>query len=231
MVALTAHPLDNPIWAALTTRQVGQSLSDGQVRRYHPAFSPFAASAEGTAESLIGLASLAAPGEQVILQQKTEIAPPPGFILVRSAPTVQMVAGQIEGPPAAFNWAVLTEVDGPDMLALARLTRPGPFAERTHELGRFVGVRIEGELVAMAGERMKSDRFTEVSGVCTHPQHRGKGYAAGLMREVAREILTRGETPFLHAFENNTDAIALYDRLGFSIRWRPALMVLERVTV
>ncbi len=81
-------------------------------------------------------------------------------------------------------------------------------------MGRFVGVRCDGRLVAMAGERMKAGPFTEVSGVCTHPDHHGHGYAAGLMREVGRGILGRGETPFLHAFAENVGAIGLYERLG-----------------
>jgi predicted GNAT family acetyltransferase len=222
------HPLDRPIWTALTTRQVAFAQVKGGMRRLKPAFGPFAASAEGTAESLAGLAALVPVGAQVYLQQSEEISPPPGLVLVRAARTVQMVAEEIEGPPAAFAFEVLTPPDAPQMLALASLTKPGPFAERTHELGRFLGVRHEGRLVAMAGERMKPGPFTEISGVCTHPDHRGRGYAAGLMREVARAILARGETPFLHAFADNVGAIALYERLGFVTRCQPMLIALQR---
>jgi len=100
------------------------------------------------------------------------------------------------------------------MLALATLTRPGPFFDRTHQLGDFLGVRIEGQLVAMAGERMKPLGFTEVSVVCTHPDHRGRGYAGALMRLVAARILDHGETPFLHAYASNRGAIALYETRG-----------------
>ena len=114
------------------------------------------------------------------------------------------------------------------MLALARLTRPGPFSARTHRLGAFIGVKLDGRLVAMAGERMKPDGFTEVSGVCTHPDHRGRGYAGGLMRLVARRILERGETAFLHAYESNIGAIALYESLGFRRRRTVILTVLKR---
>ena len=222
------HPLDRPIWSALTTRQAHLAQKAGGVLRYAPTYAPFAASAAGTSDSYADLAALLPQGGQIVLQQAEQIAAPPGLIAVRAAATVQMVATRIEGPNAEFDVDVLTVADAPEMLALARLTRPGPFAERTNELGRFVGVRHEGRLVAMAGERMKAAAFTEVSGVCTHPDHRGKGYAAGLMRNVARTILSRGEMPFLHAYADNVGAIALYEKLGFATRWQPKLMVFER---
>src|SRR5689334_2909734 len=120
----------------------------------------------------------------------------------------------------------LTDADAAQMLALATLTRPGPFFARTHQLGEFIGVRIDGQLAAMAGERMKPDGFTEVSGVCTHPDHRGRGYAGVLSSLVAERIIARGEVPFLHAFADNAAAIGLYETLGFRIRARPTMTVL-----
>ncbi len=104
------------------------------------------------------------------------------------------------------------------MLALAAATEPGPFATRTHELGRFIGVRVDGNLVAMAGERFVLPGMTEVSAVCTDPAYRGRGWAAALTAEVARGIIARGETPFLHVVESNTTARAVYERIGFADR-------------
>jgi len=222
------HPLNRPIWTSLTTRQADLAQSAGSILRYDPAFAPFAATADASAASLANLAELVLPGGNIVLQQAEAIAPPSGLVIIRSALTVQMVAERIEGDPAAFVFEELGVTDAPEMAELAALTKPGPFSTRTHEMGRFVGMRRDGRLVAMAGERMKAGPFTEVSGVCTHPAHRGHGYAAGLMREVGRGILGRGETPFLHAFAENVGAIGLYERLGFVTRWRPVLMVFER---
>lgn len=179
------HPLDRPIWTALTTNQAGLALVAGNIRRYDPAFAPFAATSDGSPDSFAGLADLVSPGGNIILQQAELIAAPPGLSLIRSAATVQMIAAEINGAVAEFAYEVLRDDDAPEMRELAALTKPGPFAARTHQLGEFIGVRADGRLVAMAGERMRAGSFTEISGVCTHPDHRGHGYAAGLMRAIA----------------------------------------------
>ncbi len=114
------------------------------------------------------------------------------------------------------------------MVELTALTKPGPFGPRTHELGHYVGIRDGGKLVAMAGERLKVPGYTEVSAVCTHPDHLGKGYAAALISEVMRAIRERGETPFLHVRAHNRRAIAVYERLGFRIRWQGHVAVLRK---
>jgi predicted GNAT family acetyltransferase len=114
------------------------------------------------------------------------------------------------------------------MIALVELTKPGPFSTRTHELGTFLGIRIDGQLVAMTGERMKPGNFTEMTAVCVHPDHRGRGYAQALLGAVARGIVARGEIPFLHVFSNNESAIALYRRQGMEIRRRLHVTVLRK---
>jgi predicted GNAT family acetyltransferase len=137
--------------------------------------------------------------------------------LVKQAACVQMVA-EAQLPPADIAFEPLGDRDAVEMLELATLTEPGPFFARTHELGDFIGIRAGGQLVAMAGERMRLPGFTEVSGVCTRPGFRGRGYAAGLLAAVAARIVARGETPFLHAYADHAATIALYERLGFRVR-------------
>jgi predicted GNAT family acetyltransferase len=122
----------------------------------------------------------------------------------------------------------LGDADATEMLELATLTEPGPFLPRTHHMGRFWGVRIDGRLAAMAGERMRFPGYTEVSGVCTHPDFRGRGLARSLSAHVAQRILERNETPFLHAWSTNDAAIALYRSLGFRIRSQVNVVVLGR---
>ena len=115
------------------------------------------------------------------------------------------------------------------MLELTTLTKPGPFGPRTHELGTYIGIRDGARLAAMAGERLKVPGFTEVSAVCTHPDFLGRGYAGILMSKVMQGVRERGETPFLHVREDNTRAIGLYERLGFTTRHKGHFAVLRRI--
>jgi hypothetical protein len=212
------HPLDRPIWSALSGRQASFALGQGGARRIAVDVGVFIAAQDDTPESLEALAALVRThGESWRLE--VGAAPTPRTEVIAQAACVQMISERLSpAPPPAFGFGPLSEADAPEMLALATLTKPGPFAARTHQLGDFVGVRENGRLIAMAGERLRPDGYTEVSGVCTHPDHRGRGYAAGLMRHVAGRIHARGEVAFLHAYATNTRAIGLYETLGFRVR-------------
>ena len=229
-MSATAHPLDRPVWNSLNGRWASLAQRAGAALRLDPDYGPFAATPDLEPESVAELAAFD-PGEgsMDLVESRPIRAPPPGLAIALQGRLVQMTAKAITPGGPEPEVLALGEADGPEMLALAQITRPGPFAARTHALGAFIGVKSEGRLVAIAGERMRPDGFCEVSGVCTHPDHRGRGYAGALMRLVARRILARGETPFLHAFETNSGAIALYRSLGFELRSSMSLTVLRRL--
>ena len=218
------HPLDRAVWNALTGRQAGLSVRQGGVVRFDPAYALFAAAGpEATAADWVDLAR--ATGPVALFQQDAVV--PEGLVEVDRIDCLQMVATEIRPGGREIAFEDLTDADGPEMLALATLTKPGPFYAKTHLLGPFIGVRREGRLVAMAGERLSLDGFGEVSGVCTHPDHRGHGYAGALMRVVGRRILDRGDTVFLHARIGHAGTIAFYESMGFEGRATPSYVVMD----
>jgi predicted GNAT family acetyltransferase len=223
------HPLDRPVWASLSTFHAGLSVGDSVARRYRPDINLFASASDDTDAGLNALAALVKPGERVFLLQVPEIGTPPDLLALKRAKGVQMVATKTVRIDAVREEIVkLTDADASEMLALARLTEPGPFLPRTHAMGSFVGIRIDGQLVAMAGERFRFPGYTEVSGVCTHPDFRGRGFARTLSAAVAAGIESRGDQPFLRAWKTNVAAISLYESLGFAFRTEVDVAVLER---
>lgn len=211
--------LDDPSWAALNGAHARFAEWSGHVVRYHPDVAPFLAVAPGAAPSIWpDIAKVAGPGAVVTVPKALE--PPSGWELVDRVPGVQMIDGGVAAAPDA-EAVRLTAADVPDMLALVERTKPGPFRPRTIELGTYLGIRRDGVLVAMAGERLRPPGWTEISAVCTDPAVRGQGLATRLVLAVAAGIRARGERPFLHAAAANTKAIALYESLGFRLRQRP----------
>ncbi|HXZ67426.1 MAG TPA: GNAT family N-acetyltransferase [Alphaproteobacteria bacterium] len=220
------HPLDRPVWHALATRQEEFALGSEKARRIVPTCGMFAAAADNSLESQMALASLIPEGDQLWLVEPQAVDPPPGARIVHRATMNQMVLPTKLLLSPTFAAIALRDSDAEEMQALALLTEPGPFLSETHKLGDFFGIRDSGRLVAMAGERLKPPGFTEVSAVCTHPDHRGRGYAGGLMRLVIERIQARGETAFLHVYPHNEKAIALYRELGFVFRRTLTLTVI-----
>ena len=227
------HPLDRPVWASLSGPQRHLSEGDELARRFDPQVNVFASARDDGPQASAALARLVAPGERIFVLQVPSIVVPEGLVAVKRAQGVQMVATRpLAGEAVPDALRELGDDDAADMLQLALRTEPGPFLARTHRMGGFIGVRdgdaAGARLVAMAGERMRLRGYTEVSGVCTHPDGRGRGLARGLSAAVAARIQRRGEQPFLHAWKSNVAAIRLYESLGFVCRAEVQVAVLER---
>ncbi|MFE7106494.1 GNAT family N-acetyltransferase [Streptomyces sp. NPDC057575] len=217
------HPLDSPVHAALTGPHAHFAERRGRILRYRPDVAPWAAIPDTpTAEDWDDAAALVGPGGAVTITAFRE-PPPDDWETVFRAEGVQLVDAGVETAP--LSGAVrLGPADVPEMLELVERTRPGPFLPRTVELGTYLGVRRDGVLVAMAGERLHLPGWSEISAVCTDESARGQGLGTGLVRAVAHEIRQRGETPFLHAASSNTNAVRLYESLGFVLRRRTSFL-------
>jgi GNAT superfamily N-acetyltransferase len=217
--------LNNPIWNALCTAQSYLAQSNHLARRFPRDVAPFGAMKAQSPSEYEALGQILS-GDTAALFLDSKPVLPADWTMRISGDMYQMT---FEAPPPAKPNQVirkLTQNDVPGMLALTRLTEPGPFLPRTIELGAYYGIHESGTLVAMAGERLHLTGFTEVSAVCTHPNFRGRGYGNALMSLVISGILSRGETPFLHVKTDNP-AIALYQKLGFQIRAQLHLAVIQ----
>ena len=225
---IDASPLDRPPWSTLTSSHSAFAFGNELARRYRPEYSPLSAVREVSAPCLQALSALMQPGEIVGLFNAEAVTTSGDLVEVVHKPLEQFVFSGREIAAPREELVVLTEADVPDMMALAKLTEPGPFAARTVLLGEYLGIRSGGRLIAMAGERMKFPGFTEISAVCTYPEHRGRGLAEALVRALIRRILSRGEMPFLHIFSDYAAARSLYVKLGFTQRRSFVVSVLKR---
>ncbi len=228
---MSTHPLDRPVWNMLHGRQASLAVVNGGAVRIDPGYGPFAAARDTGAEAQADLAALlTGPHDQIWIVENRYWPVPAGTRVVKKAALVQMVAASPAPVRPGDEPAVLLgDGDAAQMSDLALATQPGPWSTNTQSYGAFYGIRRDGRLAAMAGERMRpAPEFSEVSGVCTWPEYRGQGMAATLIRRVMAGITARGETPFLHSYAANEGAIRLYRSLGFEIRSEMVAMVLER---
>jgi predicted GNAT family acetyltransferase len=223
------HVLDNPIWHALCTRLEQLNRGNSRVRYFDAAVSPFVSMDSWDADDLKEMEDIL-PGDRsfyVLIPRPVNV--PDSFEQLYTTPIYQMVCESFQ-PQSLTDQSVLEMGVGDveEMIALTALTRPGPFSSQTMSFGRYIGIREEGRLATMAGERMKVPGYTEVSAVCTHPDFLGRGYASHLMSILCSEIIDRGETPFLHVRADNPRAIRAYERLGFQISRDVFFVIIKR---
>jgi ribosomal protein S18 acetylase RimI-like enzyme len=215
------HALDNPVWHALVGPHAEFAVGQSLARHYPRDIAPFSAIAEATDAAYADLAADLPKGLEARLFRPANEPTLPSWETLSARPIIQMVADDITAQQAILrdDLTVLDMNDTADMLELAAIAKPGPFGPRTALLGRFIGYRKDGRLLAMGGERLRLPGFVELSAISVHPDARGAGLGSAITLHLARLALTRGETPFLHVFPDNP-AGALYRRLGFRERAR-----------
>lgn len=217
---VTNHPLDTVIYSALTTRQAHLAYSRGRAVSFRREYNLLSALTEPTTAALEELAELRGEDKEAgVLFNMGKVPEIPKVWSARVVPVTQMICEKANLVPVTENFVDLTAEDVPAMTELTSLTRPGPWRPKTIEMGRYIGIKIDGRLAAMSGERMRVPGYTEVSAVCTHPDFTGRGYAAQLMSVIMQGIFDRGEGTFLHVLSTNDRAIGIYEKLGFRKRY------------
>ena len=221
--------LDNVMWNCLSGPQARFATGSGAVRRYAPGFSPIIGCQDPHRPDFAELEKHAAPGESFYIDIWTG-TPPDGWRVDREAGMFKMV-WESSMPPedAAPDAVALRPEHAAQAVELAKLTNPGPFGLRTHELGEYFGYFDGGRLIAMAGERMEVGSLRELSGICTHPEFQGRGLARRLTLKLVHREMRRGLTPYLHVISTNTGARALYEKMGFRNYLETTVRVITRL--
>lgn len=210
------HKLDNPVWYALSENHSAFALDYDGTKFYNPDYCPFGS-------FIVSESTLTATEQYELLTdsffivgEKPEITN--SLKIVKELVCLQMIIQDKIQLAIDTEILKLTENHNAELLQLVNLVQPGYFKTQTPLLGNYYGIFKDAQLIAVAGERMKMNDFTEVSAIITHPDHTGKGYAKQLISHVVNSILDESKTPFLHVVENNIGAISLYEKLGFATR-------------
>ena len=212
------HLLINPVYNALSTGDSSLAFGNDRVKYFDEQVSPFIGIANGNTDGFKELLQLLPVGRKILYATPQIIEEPEGWQLLNETKGVQFVLDPGANPDNAFGIPVpLQKENIEEMVKLATLTKPGPFGERTIDFGNYYGIFQDGRLAAMAGQRLHVTQYTEVSAVCTHPDYTGSGFAAALIQHQINVIRREGKIPFLHVREDNSRAIALYERLEFKV--------------
>lgn len=226
------HILDNPVWNALNTGNEALGKGTDGVKYYRSDISPFVGLRENNKENLTALYNLIEAEEPfgLVVENKMTIEAP--WVVIRCVPLFQMVCEQpVMEKEVTEAMTDLDEVYIPQMTALAKLTQPGPFKEKTIDFGHYQGIFYDNQLVAMAGQRMYAPPYAEISAVCTHPDFTGRGFAAQLMLSQIKRITGKGEIPFLHVAAESLRAIKIYELLGFRKRKEMYVYFIKRASL
>lgn len=222
---ISETPLDNPVWSTLVDTHANYCINYGNVKFFKPDYAPFGAftNIEDTKNAIIQHAKIL--DEFFIVGDKPLL--PNGF-KIKKYVGLQMVAYNLIKQPISENIIQLNTIHHNDLLTLIKIAYPHFFKNKTDVLGRYFGIYKNKQLVAITGERMQTNNFTEISAVVTHPEHTGNGYAKQLITHTAKKIIKSKKIPFLHVDENNVGPINLYKKLGFTERRKMHYWLISR---
>ncbi|SDP21218.1 FR47-like protein [Mucilaginibacter sp. OK268] len=223
------HLLDNPIWNALISGNSNLAHGNSQVKCYAENVAPFVGFEDYSTANFNILYKLVTNQRVLAVVSAEEITIPNNWKVLNNMKILQLVFDDpIPQEPVNQELVTLTDQHIPAMLALTKMTNPGPFSERTIDFGNYNGIFNNGELAAMAGYRTQPSPYIEISAVCTHPDHLGKGYAGTLINYHIRQIVAASGIPYLHSRIDNANAIRLYQKLGFSIRKEMTFNIIQK---
>jgi ribosomal protein S18 acetylase RimI-like enzyme len=210
--------LHNPVFNALLSGDAHLSFGTEKVKYFNEQVSPFAGFHQEYDKGFDDLYYLLPAGRNILYAIPQPINEPKGWQILNEIKGLQFVYEGTNPGDYSIKPVSLNNENIEEMMQLAALTKPGPFGPRTIDFGHYHGIFENGQLVAMTGQRLHAGNYTELSAVCTHPNYLGKGYAAALMLHQLDLIIGHGQLPFLHVREDNSRAIALYERLGFKVK-------------
>ncbi|MBS7563729.1 GNAT family N-acetyltransferase [Mucilaginibacter sp. Bleaf8] len=223
------HPLDNPIWSALNTGNKHLALGNDLAKHFESDVALFVAVKNNEREAYQALWNMIEHDQTVVAFSKEKHIDAAPWSLINRIDGLQMLfEGATPLPNNETEITALIETNVPAMLALTQLVPPGPFYKQTIRFGGYEGIFSGEELVAMAGQRFHSGPYVEISAVCTHTNHMGKGYARQLINSQIRRIQAQGNTPYLHVRADNTRAIQIYQDLGFVTRSEMNFYILKK---
>jgi ribosomal protein S18 acetylase RimI-like enzyme len=223
------HVLDNPVWNALISGNKNLSIGNETARYFPREISPFVGIAESNPVNFDVLRQVIPFKEPAaIFSTEKQLDAAPWTIIQRIDGFQLVYPKQLELIAEQFGMMALNDAHIPQMLALTKLTNPGPFSSRTISFGNYRGIFVDDKLVAMAGQRLHAGANIEISAVCTHPNYTGKGYARQLIRSLIADIQKQNKTAYLHARADNTRAINVYRSMGFEIRSEMIIYILSK---
>ncbi len=223
--------LDNPIWHALNSSDKDKNMGNVEIAWFDATIAPFIGMQYWDANNQRKLLAQAPADRSWFLLIADEVSFIPAYSIVFTIPLYQFICNKLEPAPKTkkpIKIIPLNTSHVEEMIALTAITKPGPFMHRTIEFGNYHGIFVDNKLVAMGGERMHINNYTEISAICTHPDFQGHGYGAAITHFLADSVIKKGQTPFLHARIDNNKAMDVYKRQGFEMRKKICFYIFKR---